>query len=365
VRCRWLVDASGRACVVGRKLGLIERNERHPTAAIWARWSGVRHVDDLAVERGGDWAARNVASRRLATNHYVGRGYWVWFIPLGHGETSIGIVWDKRYVDLHEATDRKAAYLDFLRKLRPAGELLAGAEMRGDDFRYFSSLAYATKRYMGDGWALVGDAAVFLDPYYSPGLDHIGFSVEATTRIVLDESAGRLAPGAIAEHNETFLRSYWRFFDAVFEGKYRYMGEADLLSAAVLMDTAQYYIFVVIPAYRIHRAFHWMPVLGPKEASFAYHLLKLYHRRFQALAELRREMREEGRRNAGRRIRLFYDLGLAPWRMAARGLKLWLLAELDGVRLRLRRALGLRPAPAAKPAAEPLPTSRAARAGEP
>ncbi|MGH7336501.1 MAG: NAD(P)/FAD-dependent oxidoreductase, partial [Myxococcota bacterium] len=292
VRCRWLVDATGRACVLGRKLGLIEKNERHPTAALWCRWRGVEHVDDLAARRAhasGDpsFAARNVSSRRLATNHYAGRGYWVWFIPLGHGETSIGIVWDKRYVKLHEQSDRKQAYRDFLAALRPAHELLPGAEMRDDDFRYYSTFAYATKQYAGDGWALVGDAAVFLDPYYSPGLDHVGFSVEATTRLVLDDAAGKLGPERIAEHNEIFLRSYWRFFESIFEGKYKYMGEADLLSAAMLLDTAQYYIFVVIPAYRIHKRFHWMPVLGPKEAFFAYYLLRLYHRRFQRLADLR------------------------------------------------------------------------------
>jgi hypothetical protein len=37
---------------------------------------------------------------------------------------------------------------------------------------------------MGDGWALVGDAAAFLDPYYSPGLDHCAFSSAATAEIV-------------------------------------------------------------------------------------------------------------------------------------------------------------------------------------
>lgn len=347
VSCRWLIDATGRACVLGRKLGLIKRNERHPTAAMWCRWKGVRHIDDLAALAGGGLASRNVSSRRLATNHYAGRGYWVWFIPLSNGETSIGIVWDKRMVDLHERTDRVPAYLEFLRALRPANELIDRAEMRDDDFRYYSTLAYATKQYAGEGWALVGDAAAFIDPYYSPGLDHVGFSVEATTRLVLDEVAGRLPSARIAEHNATFLRSYWRFFDAIFEGKYFYMGESDLLSAAVLFDTAQYYIFVVIPAYRYFGRYHWMPVLGPKEAFFAYYLLRLYNSRFQKLAELRREMGEAGRRNAGRRVKLFFDLGFAPWRMTARAMKLWLLAELDGVRLRTKRFFGGRPAPAA------------------
>jgi len=342
VACRWVVDASGRACVLGRRLGLMRSNERHPTAAMWCRWRGVRHLDDLAALAGGELAARNVSSRRLATNHYTGRGFWAWFIPLGNGETSIGVVWDKRLLALHDERDRAAAYEKFVRQLRPAGELLGDATMRERDFRFYSTMAYVAERYAGDGWALVGDAAAFLDPYYSPGLDHVGFSVEATTRLVLDDAAGRSIPERIAEHNTTFRRSYWRFFEAVYEGKYRYMGEADLLSAAMLLDTAQYYIFVVTPAYRLFKRFHWMPVLGPKEAFFAYHLMRLYHRRFQRLADLRHETGETGRRNAGRRIGLFYDLGFAPWRMALRGIRLWLVAELDGLRLAVRRALGLR-----------------------
>jgi hypothetical protein len=347
-----VIDATGRGCVLGKKLGLIERNDRHPIAAMWGRFRGVRHIDDVAALAGGGLAARNVSSRRLATNHYAGRGYWVWYIPLGSGETSIGVVWDRRLVDLHERRDREAAFLEFLRALRPGNELIEKAEMRAGDFRYYSHFAYATRQYMGPGWALVGDAAAFLDPYYSPGLDHVGFSVEATTRLVLEDQVRPLEPTRIAEHNEIFLRSYWRFFESVFEGKYYYMGEADLLSAAMLFDTAQYYIFVVIPAYRFLGRYHWMPVLGHPKAFFFYHLMRLYHRRFRALAELRLETGEAGRRNAGRRIRAFYDLGFGPWRMAARATRLWLAAELDGVRLRFKRLARGRPATAAAPRAD-------------
>ena len=33
--CRWLLDATGRVNFLGRRLGIIERNDDHPTAAIW------------------------------------------------------------------------------------------------------------------------------------------------------------------------------------------------------------------------------------------------------------------------------------------------------------------------------------------
>ena len=338
VACRWVLDATGRATFLGKRLGLIERNREHPTAAVWCRWEGVRHLDDVAARGPLSFSRGNVASRRLATNHYLGFGYWVWLIPLGNGETSIGIVFDTRLIQLERGENMAREYLAFLHAIPAIAELLGdGASMKADDLRTYSNLAYATRQYMGDGWALMGDAAAFLDPYYSPGLDHASFSVEATVEIVKAQTAGEDVAARIAEHNATFVRSYHRFFRAIFQDKYFYMGEHDLLSASFLMDTAQYYIFVVIPAYRFFGKFHWMPVLGPKPAFLSYHMMRIYNRRFAAIALARRAAGEAGRRNDGRRVRALYDLHSAPFRMAAKGVKLWAFAELDNVRLVMKR----------------------------
>jgi flavin-dependent dehydrogenase len=336
LHCRWLLDATGRVNFLGRRLNLIERNDEHPVAAIWCRWNGVRHIDDIAA-RSGDLAARNISSRRLATNHYTGFGYWIWVIPLGNGETSIGVVFDKRLVDLHHSKDRATDFIAFLNAIPALAELLEGASPRLDDLRFYSHLPYVSKQYMGNGWALLGDAAAFLDPYYSPGLDHASFTAEATLNIIRDDVMGKDVGLAIAEHNETFVRSYDRFFRAAYKDKYYYMGEADLLAASFLLDTAHYYIFVVIPAYRFLKRFFWMPVLGPKPAFISYHLMRFYNRRFVSLAIARHNAGKAGLRNNGRRIKAYFNLNLAPIQMLARGLRLWLAAELDGLRLLFRR----------------------------
>src|SRR5262245_31623512 len=49
VSCRWVIDATGRANFLGRKLGIVSRNEQHPTSALWARFRNLRHIDDLAA----------------------------------------------------------------------------------------------------------------------------------------------------------------------------------------------------------------------------------------------------------------------------------------------------------------------------
>jgi flavin-dependent dehydrogenase len=337
ITCRWVLDATGKVNLLGRRLGLIERNDEHPTAAIWCRWKNVRHIDDLAVRLG--IAGGNVGSRRLGTNHYTGFGYWIWVIPLGNGETSIGVVFDKRLVGLHQSRDRAGDFVAFLRGIASLAEILDGAEPRLDDLRFYSHLPYASKQYMGRGWALLGDAAAFLDPYYSPGLDHASFTAEATAEIVKKDAKGENIDAAIAEHNETFVRSYWRFFRSVYKDKYYYMGESDLLSAAMLIDTAQYYIFVVIPAYRFLKRFHWMPVLGPKPAFLSYHLMRIYNMRFKAIAQARRAAGVGGLYNDGRRIKAYFNLNLAPMHMALRGLKLWMRAEAGLLWIRCQKLL--------------------------
>jgi flavin-dependent dehydrogenase len=356
ITCRWLLDATGRVNFLGRRLDLIQRNDEHPTASMWCRWKNVRHIDELATRNG--LSGGNVGSRRLATNHYTGYGYWIWVIPLGNGETSIGVVFDKRLVDLHHSKNRHADFVAFLKAIPSLAELLEDAEPRLDDFRFYSHLPYFTKQYMGNGWALLGDAASFIDPYYSPGLDHAAFTVEATVEIIKADAMQKDVAALIAEHNAAFLRSYDRFFRAAYIDKYYYMGESDLLSAAFLLDTAQYYIFVVIPAYRILKKFHWMPVLGPKPALVSYNLMRIYNRRFRDLAEARRNAGRAGERNDGRRIKAYFNLNLAPLRMVLRGLKLWLYAELDGLGLLLRRGLRIGRSRGAPRTAVPDPLQR-------
>ncbi|HEX7150835.1 MAG TPA: NAD(P)/FAD-dependent oxidoreductase [Thermoanaerobaculia bacterium] len=352
VECRWLLDATGRVNFLGRKLGLIERNDEHPTASMWCRWKDVRHIDDVAA-RQGNLAKANIGSRRLATNHYMGLGYWIWVIPLGNGETSIGVVFDKRLVDLHHSKNRTEDFVAFLKAIPSLAELLEGATPRLDDFRFYSHLPYVTKQYMGRGWALLGDAAAFLDPYYSPGLDHAGFSVDATVEIIGEDAMQKDITARIAEHNETFVRSYHRFFRSIYKDKYYYMGEADLLSASMLIETAHYYIFVVMPAYRFAKRYLWMPVLGPKPAFISYHLMRIVNQRFKTIADARRAAGEAGLRNDGRRIKAYFNLNFAPFQMLGRGMKMWAKAELDALRLLFKRKRVVTPAAAPAPVVEP------------
>ncbi len=358
VAARWVVDASGRHAFLARRLRLRRRVEEHPTAAVWARWRGVADLDGPAV-LGADPRRQRLpyvtAARRLATNHFCGYGWWCWVIPLAGGETSIGVVYNKELYALPAGDDLRARYRRFLAGQPGLCELVADAEMDEEDFLSYSHLPYTTSRYADRGWALVGDAASFIDPYYSPGLDHASISVYATARIIEDDLAGRLdAPGALAArldlHNERFLRSYRRWVEALYLGKYELFGDAELTAAAFLVDTALYYMGVVTPVYRDVENLQ-DPVFGRTHAAaeLIWRGMCAFSRRLVRLARFRRRAGLYGRRNAGwRQLSPPPELRLGALGMLRRGLAIWLRAEAGYLRHRLVRRPGdlSRPVPA-------------------
>lgn len=350
---RWVIDASGRHAFIARRLRLHQRVEEHPTAAVWARWEGVADLDGPEVV-GPDprqpKLPRVAAARRLATNHFCGHGYWCWVIPLSGGKTSIGVVYDKRLFSLPGEGSLLERYRAFCNTHPGLRELAAGARIDEEDFRSYSHLPYRSSRYLDMGWALVGDAAGFIDPYYSPGLDHVSITAYTTARLIEDDLLGRLAGDAlterVAEQNRQLVRSFGRWLDALYVGKYQIMGDAELTAAAMMLDTALYYLGVVTPILRQVEPLR-NPVFGLPipQATWAYHLVRGINRRLQRLAELRRRAGTYGRRNVGWRVGIRTpDLGMGALGMLRQGLGIWLGVELSvlGDRLTGRRA----PAPA-------------------
>ena len=333
-RAPWVLDATGKATLLGRQLGITAANAEHPTAALWARFEGVLDMDANLYPRNKYWNQTVVTSRRNATNHFCGFGYWIWAIPLHNGTTSVGVVYDKRLIKLADGP-REAALMKFFNGIPGLKQIMMNARVYEGDLKNYDSLPYVASKYMGRGWALVGDAAAFMDPYYSPGLDHCSISAEATSRLVGRQLDGRLSgeviDNLISTHNDRFTRSYDWFFQTVYKDKYFYMGESDLLSAAFMIDTSFYYIYLVKPTFRDPRQYSNLPPYHAKAARPFFLFHRFLNRRLKKIAVNRIRAGRAGRLNDGRRIGVNYALGWRAEENLYRGLKLWAKAELNNL----------------------------------
>lgn len=342
---RWIIDASGRRTWLARRLGLVEPMPEHPTHSVWARYRGVRDFDGGWIPGRDENRDATICSRGLSTNHFTGPGWWVWVIPLRGGEVSVGVVWDERLFGLPAGDSLAQRFEVFLRSFPAGRELMERAERLPDDLHALRHLPYRVRRTMGDGWALVGDAAGFIDPFYSPGLDWAALTIGGATAVILKSLAGGDAGADIASHNARYGRGFERWFEALYRDKYFYMGDAELMEVALRMDVPLYYYGVVTPPYRQGAAGLQVPFSLPVSEPF-FRMMRFVNRRLARLARIRLAAGTWGRRNAGRRT-LLRGVKIGPSSLRYLPGALARLAVLEVRSLPDRLAARRRPAPLA------------------
>jgi flavin-dependent dehydrogenase len=241
VKGRWLVDASGRAFLLKRKLGL-EKDNDHNVNAAWFRLAGGLDIESW-VDDDSAWFERMSARglRKMSTNHLMGKGYWVWLIPLASGPISIGIVADPRFHPWEEINTVEAA-LQWIRKHEPQlGAELEGRRDQVEDFLRIENFSYGCKQmYSADRWCLTGEAGAFLDPFYSPGSDFIALSNDFITDLVVRDLGGEDVRKRAQVHNDLFLRIYDANL-AVYEGQYRFWSNPLVMTAKITANNIMYW----------------------------------------------------------------------------------------------------------------------------
>mgnify|MGYP001031699481 CR=1 FL=1 len=304
---RWVVDASGVRALIGRKNDWIRTNEAHPIATVWSRWKGAMDWDDEALHgEFPEWGARVFGVRNSSTNHLMGLGWWAWWIPLQDGDVSIGLVYDQRLMELPEGKELGKRLKEVLDSHPAGARLLRDAEYIEGDVHFRRNFAYSSTRLMDAGVALVGDAAGFMDPFYSPGLDWVCYTVMASVPVIVDSLARGVTCGdAVLKHNREFSNSYQRWFEAIYKDKYYYIGDYELMGIAFKLDLGLYYLGLVRRPYLMGAASLRTPAFGQKEALVPALLMRYYNRRLVTIAKRRIETGRWGRRNAKRVDRFF------------------------------------------------------------
>jgi flavin-dependent dehydrogenase len=345
LEARWVVDASGRAALVARKLGHFRALTEHPVNALWARFTGVKDWDGLDLRtRFPQWANATKTSRGLATNHLMGRGWWCWIIPLKGGDTSVGLVHDTRLFQPQGGRtigERLQAHF----QTHPVGrEMLGEARaVPGDQFAY-SALPYVSEQIAGDGWVLVGDAASFIDPLYSPGLDFCAFTAHGAHLLIARGLEGESVD--VACYNERFAFCFRSWFDGLYRDKYFYLGDAELMAAAWLLDISAYHLGPVRQVYDDPATgFNSFPFDGVAGRVVA-RLLRSYNARLAHLGRRKMAAGVFGARNDSWRLLIGGFLpDASATRLLGRGLRRWLIAEWRNLFLRPENAAASEPAP--------------------
>lgn len=156
IYCTVVVDASGRHCMIARKLGW-----RKPDPKL-NRVSYFTHYEGAHFTNYGD------INKTILDLHTIPGG-WAWYIPLANGVTSVGVVLGADYIHSLGVKGLQAGYDATIKNAREISGWLEGAKQLMP-MQTISNISYLNDSFVGDGFALVGDASMFLDPIFSAGV---------------------------------------------------------------------------------------------------------------------------------------------------------------------------------------------------
>jgi flavin-dependent dehydrogenase len=244
----WVVDTSGRSKFIARQNNLKRENPiDHGSSFCW--------VDGLVnLEKLTDLTLTQSRLRRdrhsigsspfwLATNHFVGEGFWFWVIPLRH-KTSLGLVYDRKRVDENEVNtpDKLIRWVCrefplFERDL-PRRKVLDWGYLR--DYSYDCAQTISPRR-----WALSGEAGRFSDPLYSPGGDLI--SLYNTMIVDAIKTDDPIQLRLKARFYEGMMRAFYEAYVPSFSTGYDALGDQECFVMKYTWELAVYFSFYVLP----------------------------------------------------------------------------------------------------------------------
>ena len=242
IHSRWVVDATGRACFLKRKLNLSE-DLQHNINAVWFRIDAPIQIDQWCDDQHWQGLTGKVPRRWLSTNHLMGEGYWVWLIPLATGSTSIGIVADPRCHALQDinSIDKALAWLETHEP--ECADAVSPHLDKVQDFLAMKNLAKGSRQvFSADRWALVGEAGVFLDPFYSPGSDFIAIGNTMVGKLIEDDLAGRPLEHLAPTLQSIFLTLFQNNL-ITYRDQYPLFGNPRIMALKFVWDYAVYWGF--------------------------------------------------------------------------------------------------------------------------
>jgi 1H-pyrrole-2-carbonyl-[peptidyl-carrier protein] chlorinase len=158
---RFVIDASGRRCVLANQLGFKRKDPEFDQVAMYSWFKGV--------------APNPPGYEGFLFLHFLGlERAWAWQIPLRDGVCSIGVVTHRS--DFKRASQSPDEFFaSMTRRSISFADIMKGAEsirpwwLEGD-------YSYRIDRLAGPGWLIVGDALRFIDPIFSTGVDVAAYS---------------------------------------------------------------------------------------------------------------------------------------------------------------------------------------------
>ena len=155
IHARFIIDSSGYGRVLPRLLGLDEPTSLESMSAMFV------HLNDKRRPEGTEGT--------MITFDVISQKNWFWVIPFSNGNSSLGLVCPKEYLESIDTGDNVKTFQNIIQHSDYYRERFEGLDFIFEP-KKIVSYSSAVKKLYGPGFALTGNSAEFLDPVFSSGV---------------------------------------------------------------------------------------------------------------------------------------------------------------------------------------------------
>jgi flavin-dependent dehydrogenase len=213
IDCTWLMDCTGQDALLGRELKLRDYSEKMNNYALYGYWTDFNWYEDFLGHP-------HFTRIFLATSP----NGWLWCIPASAEIMSVGLVTTRDILNKAKAKPQDL-YLAEIAGCPEVAAILDSASlvtpMPGQKRSLYAvqDWSYTSRVMFGDGWAMAGDAAGFVDPILSSGVmiahelgQKAAYSINSSFRVTSDAE----------------IKDIWQFYQQTYNtylNAYRQMAE--------------------------------------------------------------------------------------------------------------------------------------------
>ncbi len=216
IECQFVVDASGHSSLLAHQLNTrqIISSELN-FLSLWGYFDNSRYV---GVDRQSHECSEinNIAPVTLVMSYEDG---WLWHIVL-RGKTSVGLIVHTDTLKGMGKVQREAYFKNTCARLPHLKDLLKGAQFIENSLQFRPDYSYYVNQTCRENYYCIGDAAGFVDPVFSHGIQNAFYNASVASIAILGALKNKQKSARYAALCENRMQQFYGFSRALSLGDF-------------------------------------------------------------------------------------------------------------------------------------------------
>jgi flavin-dependent dehydrogenase len=216
VRCQYVIDASGHSSFLANQFKVRQTiSSQYNFLSLWGYFKNSRFA---GVDR-QSYSEDALSTVKPVTFVMSCEGGWVWHIVL-RGKTSVGLVVPSNRTKGMDKQQRELFFKQTCSQLPYLSKLLEPAQFIDGSLQFRPDYSYYSNNICGENYYCIGDAAAFVDPIFSHGVQNALYNAAAATLTIKESLKNKKKRLRYSQLCESRMQQFYGFSRALSLGDF-------------------------------------------------------------------------------------------------------------------------------------------------